>query len=227
MPTSTLFTTRVDGINSYVNVPAVNNTIFWRDGSGTITTFAFSTLATVSGGNTFLANQQFNSTVSFLDTLTFADSVNFSYGTTSAPNHRAALGLGTLATQNGTFSDKANVAGGNTFNGTQAIGSSAAFGNILSIQTTNVAYFGYVMAIRNSAGGVTFSVDQAGNVIAGGYTAGTGGIATASGNITSGGKFVASGTTAYANDAAADADATLPSGGLYTLTGSRVVYRKP
>ncbi|TRX34953.1 hypothetical protein FNW52_12490 [Flavobacterium sp. ZT3R18] len=32
---------------------------------------------------------------------------------------------------------------------------------------------------------------------------------------------------AYANDAAADADSLLPSGGLYTLTGSRVVYRKP
>jgi hypothetical protein len=32
---------------------------------------------------------------------------------------------------------------------------------------------------------------------------------------------------AYANDAAADADITLPSGGLYTITGSRVIYRKP
>jgi hypothetical protein len=31
----------------------------------------------------------------------------------------------------------------------------------------------------------------------------------------------------YANDAAADADATLASGGLYTITGSRAVYRKP
>lgn len=31
----------------------------------------------------------------------------------------------------------------------------------------------------------------------------------------------------YADDAAADADALLPSGGLYTLTGSRAVYRKP
>jgi hypothetical protein len=31
----------------------------------------------------------------------------------------------------------------------------------------------------------------------------------------------------YANDAAADADISLASGGLYTLTGSRAVYRKP
>ena len=31
----------------------------------------------------------------------------------------------------------------------------------------------------------------------------------------------------YADDAAADADTTLASGGLYTITGSRAVYRKP
>ena len=31
----------------------------------------------------------------------------------------------------------------------------------------------------------------------------------------------------YVNDAAADADTTLDSGGLYTITGSRAVYRKP
>jgi hypothetical protein len=31
----------------------------------------------------------------------------------------------------------------------------------------------------------------------------------------------------YLNDAAADADTTLTSGGLYTITGSRAVYRKP
>jgi len=31
----------------------------------------------------------------------------------------------------------------------------------------------------------------------------------------------------YANDAAADADANLPSGGLYLLTGDRTLYRKP
>ena len=31
----------------------------------------------------------------------------------------------------------------------------------------------------------------------------------------------------YPNDAAADADANLPSGGLYSITGSRIMYRKP
>jgi hypothetical protein len=31
----------------------------------------------------------------------------------------------------------------------------------------------------------------------------------------------------YLNDAAADADVSMPSGGLYTKTGSRAVYRKP
>jgi hypothetical protein len=31
----------------------------------------------------------------------------------------------------------------------------------------------------------------------------------------------------YADDAAADSDTNLPSGGLYKLTGSRVVYQKP
>jgi hypothetical protein len=31
----------------------------------------------------------------------------------------------------------------------------------------------------------------------------------------------------YFSDAAADGDSTLASGGLYTITGSRAVYRKP
>jgi hypothetical protein len=41
------------------------------------------------------------------------------------------------------------------------------------------------------------------------------------------GKVINSGMPDYANDAAADADGALPSGGLYTLTGSRAVYKKP
>jgi len=35
------------------------------------------------------------------------------------------------------------------------------------------------------------------------------------------------GLPVYANDAAADADITLPSGGFYRVTGSRIVYEKP
>lgn len=52
-----------------------------------------------------------------------------------------------------------------------------------------------------------------------------GGNLTASGSVTATGKISAS-IPSYANDAAADADATLLTGQLYRITGSRAVYQK-
>ena len=50
---------------------------------------------------------------------------------------------------------------------------------------------------------------------------------TTGGVFTIPGKLVLTSANAYATDAAADADAALPSGSIYTITGSRAVYRKP
>lgn len=46
---------------------------------------------------------------------------------TGTQPHTTITGLGTLATQNGTFSDKANLAGGNTFTGAQTFGTTKPF----------------------------------------------------------------------------------------------------
>jgi hypothetical protein len=47
------------------------------------------------------------------------------------------------------------------------------------------------------------------------------------GGLTSSGRPFFNAVPSYADDAAADADSALPSGGFYKITGSRVVYQKP
>ena len=107
---STLFIDRIDGVNGYVEVPAVDSCFFWRNSSGNIATLAVSGFATLSGTNAWSAPNSFNSDVAFNgevqfnNTIYFNASSGFSYATGIAAAHRIALGLGTLATQSGTFS---------------------------------------------------------------------------------------------------------------------------
>jgi len=148
MPTSSLFTERIDGINGFVNIPAANSTLFWRNGSGVIGTLPTSTFVTPSGDNEFtganyFSNIIFNDSVEhsgasvlytssnftfdedskdallgaleldtvakkdaaniFTGTTTYSATAGFNYDTAAQIAHRTALGLGTLATQSGTF----------------------------------------------------------------------------------------------------------------------------
>lgn len=50
---------------------------------------------------------------------------------------------------------------------------------------------------------------------------------TTVGGFTSSGRIFCTAIPTYANDAAADADAALPSGGFYKITGGRSLYQKP
>ncbi len=286
MATSTLLTERVDGINGYVNIPAANNSLLWRNGSGVMGTLPIASLGTLSGDNEWTGINSFNLPVSFGDTVEFADTATASftanskasfltglglstaaktdaqniftlkntfngetqYGSTASFTyaddtvrglHRSSLGLGTLATQNGNISNYGSLSNANTWNAKQEIYIAGTTGNALVVAAEDEDYDVSELLLRvirqdSGSGGMffnLFTVNGAGNLYTmGGISSGavvSSSVIVATGNITTGGKFVSSGTPAYANDAAADADATLPSGGFYTITGSRAVYRKP
>lgn len=301
MPISSLFTERVDGINGYVNIPAVNSTLFWRNASGVVGTLPTSNFASIAGDNAFNGSNYFTN-VGFLDLVdhdeasitytassftfdltsktsllgaldlttvakkdvantftqtttlagvvvngstTWSASAAFVYAGAAAPAHRSALGLGTLATQNGTFSgtssgsntgdqdlsgyvDKATnqtISGAKSFTGgiDAAVNSSSEHMEITAGNSKNITITATNGDIfLRSGGALTITLNRLGGVHVG-LTA----FDPGENNLSVEGKIIAAGTTAYANDAAADADTALLSGGLYRITGSRAIYRKP
>jgi hypothetical protein len=81
----------------------------------------------------------------------------------------------------------------------------------------------------NTADGINSStIGGSGNTVTGNNSVVLGGTGiTASTNDTVYTSYLAPLITVYADDAAADADTALASGGLYRVTGSRIVYQKP
>jgi hypothetical protein len=79
----------------------------------------------------------------------------YTYGTGAAAAHRTALELGTLATQNGTFSDKANIAGGNSFTGAQSIATTGATAALALSTTSTSSAIVLETALAASATGTT------------------------------------------------------------------------
>lgn len=139
MATSTLLTERIDGLNGFVNIPAANSTLFWRNGSGVLGTLPISTFAQASdlsffaqkeGDNIYTGENSFNSSTTINGDLTIRGMVNFDevpsfvYSTGVAALHRTALGLGSLATQSGTFSGShsGSSSGVNTGDQTSIVG---------------------------------------------------------------------------------------------------------
>ena len=87
-----------------------------------------------------------------------------------------------------------------------------------------------VEVLGNGSTEPAFTVTVPSGQSANGIEMRTAGSVTAAGSVVAG--FNKTGrifgvVPAYANDAAADADADLPSGGLYTITGARTVFAKP
>ncbi len=87
MSTFSLFTERVDGVNGYIVVPAVNGAFFWRDNAGVLGTVPNADLAWVDGDNTWTGSNDFNSAI------TYGDDAAFSYIGGSAQAQRDALQL--------------------------------------------------------------------------------------------------------------------------------------
>jgi hypothetical protein len=128
-----------------------------------------------------------------------------------------ASGLSTLASGDTSFAANAY---------TQANGLySTAFG-IFSIANGQDSF---VTGHYNTANGInSATIGGSGNTVTGNNSVVLGGTAiTGSTNNTVYTSYLAPLLTTYANDAAADADSTLASGGLYKITGSRIVYQKP
>ena len=128
-----------------------------------------------------------------------------------------ASGLNTLASGDTSFAANAY---------TQANGLySTAFG-IFNLSNGQASF---TTGHYNTADGInSATIGGSGNTVTGNNSVVLGGTGiTGSTNNTVYTSYLAPLLTTYANDAAADADATLSSGGLYKLTGSRIVYQKP
>jgi hypothetical protein len=152
----------------------------------------------------------------------FNDATN-DYALAFGPNSLAygiasfASGLSTVASGDTSFAANAY---------TQANGLySTAFGifNIANGQSS------FVTGHYNTTDGInSATIGGSGNTVTGNNSVVIGGYAL-SGTVdnTVYTSYLAPLLTTYANDDAADADATLASGGLYKVTGSRIVYQKP
>jgi hypothetical protein len=88
-------------------------------------------------------------------TATTFNTTSYTYGAGAAAAHRTALELGTLATQNGTFSDKANIAGGNSFTGAQSIATTGATAALALSTTSTSSAIVLETALAASATGTT------------------------------------------------------------------------
>ena len=89
------------------------------DGNGVATVNA-SVFANLGIANVWTNDQQFNSYVNFISAIEFQSTAIFTYYGVSASIHRDALGLGSLATQSGTFSGTSS--GTNTGDQTSIVG---------------------------------------------------------------------------------------------------------
>ncbi len=144
-----------------------------------------------------------------------SNSANFGSNTAIGYNNLVSVISGFNNTAIGIY----NLRSLTTGNYNTAIGDSAAYN--LSLGNNNTA-IGSKVPLQNVNGNNQLAIGS--NGVA--WIQGNNGAITIPNTLTVQ-KLTATALTTYADDAAADADTTLLSGGLYRITGSRMVYIKP